>query len=252
MTSKRLKIPSAQHLARNYRATSQEIAVELVRLFENTPTFNYNAVYSAINDMLILGVPFADIRKGIVQKVKRIDVRKNFLEILSLAHKHFENESPDFVNAVSARSYPLARGMNGELLSIPFTPPMIYGVGGQLVFPWFVFWKDNPIAGEKLQLFVTIVKEILAQDPDLEDARFEIHDYSAPKSKQDRILTITNAADVPILSDKRRDEMLMEFADGFFLAQEMISGKRAERQENAEAGENQTENSDSQPDLPLW
>ena len=225
MSSKTLKVPSAQHLGRNWREDPNRIAKLLVNLFENSPTFNYNPIYSAIGDMLKLGVPYEDVIRGIKQSVKREVVRNNFLEILELARSHFEGERPDFVNAVSARKYPLARTEDGELLSIPFTAPMIYGVGGKLVFPWFVFWRQNPLVGERLQLFTTIVKEILAQDPDLEDAEFQIHDFSVPKAGEGRTLNITNANDIPILPNDRRDEMLAQFAEGYFKAQKIISGK---------------------------
>ena len=245
MSSKTLRVPSAQHLGRNWRDNPKMIARVLVRLFENTPTFNYNAIFSAIEDMLMLGVPYEDVLRGIREKIKREDVRKNFLEILPLVRSHFEGEQPDFVNKVSARRYPLARAENGQLLAIPFTPPMVYGVNGRLVFPWFIFWKNNPLVGEKLQLFTTIVKEILAQDPDLEDAEFQVHDYSAPKSGEARYLSITNAADIPTLSNERRDEMLAQFAEGFFQAQSIIAGRASEKT----ATENRPESDPNQPDL---
>lgn len=47
---------------------------------------------------------------------------------------------------------------------VPFEGPMIYGVGGQLYFPWFSFWRRNPLANERLSLFVTLVEEVLLQD----------------------------------------------------------------------------------------
>ena len=230
MPSKILRVPSAQHLARNWYESPDRVAKELVRLFENSPTFNYNAVFSAIKDLLVLGVSYNDVERGIREKVAREDVRRNFLEILPLVRSHFDGVNPDFVNDVSPRRYPLAKGADGGMLSIPFSPPMVYGVGGKLVFPWISFWRNNPLRGEKLQLFVTIVKEILAQDPDLDDAELQIHDYSAPKPKLPRELNIINAADIPTLTASRRDEMLIQFADGFSLAQRMINNSEAARE----------------------
>lgn len=237
MAQKVLNVPSAQHLARNWRERPEMIANELVRLFDNTPMFNYNALVHAVRDYLVFGVPFDDVERGIREKVKRETVRNNFLEILPLLRRHFENEKPDFVNAVSPRFYPLARGADGKTLSIPFKPPMVYGVGGKLVFPWFIFWRKNPLKGEKFSLFVSVVKEILAQDPDLEDAEFQILDFSSVKPDQPRILRSINANDVPEISVSRRNEMLEQFSQGFFLAQERI----AERQEKKERAKREQE-----------
>lgn len=226
MRLKQLKVPSAQHCARNYNDDPQRIAKDLVALVKGGPTFSYSPIYSAIVDMLVLDVPFEDVKRGIDEKIKREGLRSNFLSILELAHDYFQNEKPDFVNRVSERRYPLARSPNGELLSIPFTPPMVYGVGGRLIFPWFIFWRSNPLRNEKLILFASIVKEILSQDPDLEDAEFEIHDYSAPDSKSQRRIQIIKAADLPNLSKLKRDEMLSNFAKGYFLAQQQLSSQR--------------------------
>lgn len=247
MTGKILKVFSPQHLARNWAEDSDQIAKALVRLFDNSPTFNYNAVFSAIRDLLVLGVPFEDIKRGIKEKIGREQVRDNYLEILELVRTHFDGEVPDFVNSVSPRHYPLARSENGKLLSIPFTAPMVYGIGGRLVFPWFLFWKSNPLVGEKLALFTTIVKDILSQDPDLEDAKFIIHDYSAKKKNESRSLEIIDANDIPVLSNTRRDEMLVQYADGFHKAQSIIAARQTQR----DGEERRREADPRQPDLFL-
>ena len=66
------------------------------------------------------------------------------------------------------RHYPVGRG-----LMVPFEPPLVYGIGGQLYFPWFSFWRRNPLSDERLSLFVTLVDEVLLQDPDLDTARLQ-------------------------------------------------------------------------------
>jgi hypothetical protein len=105
---------------------------------------------------------------------------------------------------------------------VPFEPPIIYGSVGGAIFPWFSFWKSNPLAGDRLSLFVTLVKEVLADDPDLEEADFQILDFSAPKGSSQRELKVTHASDVPILSDARKTEMLEIFAEGYFAAEEEL------------------------------
>lgn len=215
-----LRIPSVQHLARNWRSDPATIARALVRLVLNPPRFNYNPLYAAVRDMLVLGVPYDDVVKGI-KKIKREKVRENLLSVLPLIRDHFSGVSPDFYQTVDKRFYPVGRG-----LMVPFEPPMIYGVGGQLYFPWFSFWRQNPLAKERLSLFVTLVDEILLQDPDLENARFEILDFSCPAPKKPRTLSVIDARDIPRLSAARKLVMLESFAEGYFRALEELAGAR--------------------------
>lgn len=215
-----LRIPSLQHLARNWRSEPAIIARALVRLVEDPPRFNYNPLYGAVRDMLVLGVPYDDVVKGI-KKIKREAVRNNLLSVLPLIRDHFAGVSPDFYQTIEKRYYPIGRG-----LMVPFEPPMIYGIGGQLYFPWFSFWRQNPLAKERLSLFVTLVDEIIMQDPDLETARFEILDFSALAPKQPRTLRVIDAREIPRVDDKRKSEMLECFAEGYYRALDELAGSR--------------------------
>jgi len=167
--------------------------------------------------MLLLGVPKEQIEFAIRTKVKRETVRGYYLELLPLIAEHFLDESPKYVMSVDRRYYAAGRG-----LMVPFDPPIIYGGTSGLIFPWFSFWKSNPLSGDRLSLFVTMVKEILAEDPDLEAADFQILDFSAPKGSGERQLEIIHASDVPLLSDARKTEMLEIFAEGYFAAAEEL------------------------------
>jgi hypothetical protein len=172
-----LRVPSLQHLARNWRNSSAFIARLLVGLVMNPPRFSYNPLYDAARDLLVLGVPYEQIVEGIC-RIRRKTVRNNLLGVLPLIRDHFADVSPDFFQTIDRRYYPVGRG-----LMVPFEPPMIYGVGGQLYFPWFSFWRQNPLANERLSLFVTLVDEVLMQDPDLDTARFEILDFSSQECR---------------------------------------------------------------------
>jgi hypothetical protein len=207
-----LRVPSIQHLARNRRSDPARIARILVRLVMNPPRFNYNPLYGAVRDMLVLGVSYDQVVEGI-RRIKRESVRKNLLEVLPLIRDHFAGVAPDFYQTIDKRFYPVGRG-----LMVPFEPPMIYGVGGQLYFPWFSFWRQNPLANERLSLFVTLVDEVLMQDPDLEAARFEILDFSCAAPKQPRTLRIIDAGEIPRIDAARKAEMLDAFAEGYFRA----------------------------------
>lgn len=234
-----LHVPSVQHLARNWRNDPALIARILVRLALNPPHFNYNPLYSAVRDLLVLGVPYEQIVEGI-RRIKRESVRNNLLSVLPLIRDHFAGVSPDFYQTIDKRYYPVGRG-----LMVPFEPPMIYGVGGQLYFPWFSFWRQNPLASERLSLFVTMVDELLMDDPDLETARFEILDFSCPAPKQPRILRVIDARDIPRIEEARKKEMLEAFADGYFRAVAALAGEPPRLAE--EAGE---EAPKADPDQP--
>ena len=155
-----LRVPSLQHLSRNWHSDPQVIKRRLVALAQNAPTFNYDPLYSAVRDLLILRVSYEQVVEGVRRGVKRADVRENFLGVLPLIRVHFDGVAPTYVQAVDRRFYAVGRD-----LLVPFDPPMIYGVGGQLCFPWFSFWRSNPIASERLSLFVTMVEEMLLQTP---------------------------------------------------------------------------------------
>lgn len=219
----RLKVPSLQHLARNYADNSSEICRKLVQLVRGSPNFNYNPLFSAVRDLLLLKMNYEQVEEGIRRYIRREDIRENFLEVLPLLHKHFRDVSPDFVNSISTRNYAV-----GPRLLVPFTPPIMYGVGGQLYFPWFSFWRSNPLGKENLSLFVTAVFELLEQDPDLENARFQILDFSAAPTIKQRTLKILEANDIPRLSDDRKKEMLEVFADGYAMAKTVLAQEEAE------------------------
>lgn len=208
----KLRVPSVQHLARNWRREPVAIARLLLRLALSPPRFSYNPLYLAVRDLLVLGVPYEQVVEGI-RRIKRESVRSNLLGVLPLIRDHFAGISPDFYQTVDKRYYPVGRG-----LMVPFEPPMIYGVGGQLYFPWFSFWRQNPLADKRLSLFVTLVDEVLMQDPDLETVRFEILDFSCPGPKAPRTLMVIDARDIPRVDESRKNAMLEAFAEGYFRA----------------------------------
>lgn len=239
----KLRVPSLQHLARNWREDPVIIKKVLVRLAQNSPNFNYNPLFTAVRDILLFNVPFEQVAEGIRRGVSREDLQKNYLEVLPLIRDHFDGVTPDFVQAVDRRYFPVARG-----LLVPFDPPLIYGVGGRLHFPWFSFWRSNPLADRHLRLFVSMVYEVLLQDPDLEDAKFEILDFSAPVPKGPRQLQVLDAREIPRVSSEELREMLSLFAEGYFLAEKELS---ASVQKPSEAKDQKGDEDGDQPQLPF-
>jgi hypothetical protein len=215
-----LKVPSLQHLARNWRDNPLRVQRVLVRLAQHPPRFNYNALFNAVRDLLVLHVPYEQIEEGIRRGEKRPTVRENLLQVLPLIRDHFAGLAPDFVQSVERRYYPVARS-----LMVPFEPPLVYGIGGKLYFPWLSFWRRNPLALERLSLFVTLVDELLLQDPDLEAARFEILDFSVPELGIERKLNVTDARNIPRVDELRKTNMLQIFAEGYFAAQAELAAR---------------------------
>jgi len=206
----KLRIPSVQHLARHWYDSPKKIEDEFVKMAMNPPTFNYNALNDIARDILLFNIPEDQIIKGIKEKEKRNRVQKILLEIIPLLHEYFSGIQPDFVSDVAPSFYPIGRN-----LRIPFKSVFLYGIGGRIFLPWFIFWKHNPLNDRQLSLFITLAKEVLRQDPELEEARFEIIDFSAVKPKEGRQLRVTNAADIPTFNPKETSEMLAIFVEGF-------------------------------------
>lgn len=241
----KLKVPSLQHLARNWKADSGAISKDLVRLVRNPPIFNYKAVFSATFDLLLFKQPLSEVEKGIARAEKREGVRSNFLEIVPLISDHFTDVRPDFVNPVSTRLYAI-----GPDLLVPFTPPLVYGVGGQLYFPWFSFWRNNPIRDTNLRLFVTLVDEVLKDDPDLESAVFQILDFSCPEPGQPRTLSVVNAEDIDPLPHEEKVAMLEVFADGYGKAKAILEEEPTRAPKGGDE-EDDRYSDDLQQDLPF-
>lgn len=210
----KLKVPSIQHLARNWNPKPTVIGRRLVQLALSPPTFNYEALYSAVRDLLLFEQPYEQVVEGIRRGVRRPAVRDMLLDVLPLLWDHFHRVKPDYYQSVARRYYSAARG-----LMVPFDPPLIYGVDGQIWFPWFSFWRRNPLENQRLSLFVTIVEQILLQDPDLENAKFQILDFSASGPKLPRQLKIIEANVIRRLSNDEVTKMLSVFAEGYRIAQ---------------------------------
>lgn len=226
----KLRVPSLQHMARNWCETPKLVQKKLVQLAQHPPTWGYQALFGAVYDMLVLAVPYDQIVEGIRQKVSRENVRENLLQVLPLIQDHFDKLHPDRVLTVSRTSFSAGKG-----LRIPFEPPLIYIINGEVFLPWFSFWRSNPLSGKKLSLFVTIVDEIQRQNPDLEGARLQILDFSRPSPKEERALRVIDAADVERLPMEEVTAMLEIFAEGYFAAlAELEADAKAEAERPAE------------------
>lgn len=219
MATKALKIPSLQHLARLWHPDPERVRKTLVALARNSPTFSYQLIYELVHDLVHSKIPYPQIEDAVRQRVKRQQIRENFLELLPLINSYFSGINADFVHQVTRRFYPLGRD-----LAIPFAPSFVYGSQGVLHLPWLSLWKANPLDAERLSLFMSVVDDVLAQDPDLESAEFKLLDFSAPDSKSPRRITVLASPDIPRIDQARLKEMLDVFVAGFRLAQSDLVG----------------------------
>lgn len=216
----KLKVPSVQHLARNWRPTPAGVKKKLITLAKHPPQFTYEPLFGAVRDMLVLGVPYEQVVEGIRRAEKRAWVRENLLEVLPLLRSNYSTIEPDGPpNRVARRYYPLARD-----IMIPFEAPLEYSIGGQKYFPWFSFWRSNPLADKRLSLFVTLVEEVLLQDPDLDTAVLQILDFSCVEGCADRQLLVIDARAIPRLDETEKRAMLEVFADGYRAARDELAG----------------------------
>jgi hypothetical protein len=204
---KKIKLPSLQHVARQWAPTSLQTAKNLELLALSAPPFSYDRLYS-----LVRGLAMNDSLQQTVTAVERAKLhpsaRSNYLEILPLADHYFREQKPDFVIDVAPRQFPV-----GKDLHVPFKPPLIFYKDNKPVLPWFVFWRSQPLAGENLRLFVTLVREMMRQDPDLEEAEFPIIDFSSPQKGAPRGLTSIDSRNVVLFEStelKNRLEILIE------------------------------------------
>jgi hypothetical protein len=227
----KLKVPSAQHLARNWKSEPSQICSDLVKLVRYPPRISYSPLFPLIGDILQFGTPKDDIERGIRMKAYREDIQENYLEILSLIYKKLDISYIQHTYLVQERYYPIGRG-----LKIPFRPPIMHTSNDNLYLPWFSFWKSNPLADRQLALFVSIVRDVMANDPDFEDAGFQILDFSAPIKGGPRKLAFIETESIPSLSADEMREMLDVFAEGFLMAEDALAkgSRENQRQEPSE------------------
>lgn len=215
-------------MARIWRPDAEAIRKVLVRLTTHGPTFSYAPLFEIVHEMLVFGTSY-EVYLEAVRRIKREDVRRNFLGLMPLIRDHFDGIRPSYVHKVVPRLYSLSRD-----IQIPFSPPLVYAADGDVIFPWLSFWKTSSLERELLSLFVTLVEEIIFQDSDLEDAQFQILDFSAPDSHSDRCLTLTSANKIPRVSSQRKAEMLGGFAGGYRLARSQLESTSGEEKVSIE------------------
>jgi hypothetical protein len=211
----KLRIPSPQHLARNWYADPAQVKKELLRLARNPPRKSYSPLFLAAADLM---------RKhdysAVVNGIARSKDSKMLLPLLPLIFEYAKLHQIVGVYQFEPHSYKI-----DSHLMVPFKPPITFRAGGKNILPWFSFWADQPVVGERLSLQVTILDEIERDSPHFEGVETHIVDFSAKRKSGPRVLSITEVKDIPRLSKTRMNEMLDIYVQGFRAAQTELEGE---------------------------
>ena len=236
----KVKVPTIQHAAGIWFPDPKKIAKHLLALANSAPPFSYENLYKLTYGLLSRGAPYDQIELA-AKKIRHPLARKNYLEILPLLRAFESRAAIEFVSEIAPRNYPIGRD-----LRVLVNPPLIYFSSGQSFLPWFIFWKTNRFNEVRLRLFITMIREVFAQDPDIDDASLSLVICSEPVPKKGRCLEVLDTSSIVSLSEGERNEMLAVFAKGYAMAlSAQAEGSGAEKR----LSDGDRDSSDDQPDL---
>jgi hypothetical protein len=227
--TKKFSPPAIQHLARSMQDTPEAVAKSLISAYLSHPPFSYRLMGELIRQAMRGGTfSKSQFDAAVIAHQKNEKYQKIFLELTPLIHAYFSKLTPKFILPVPSQKYRVNQ------LEIPFKPPFAFEADGQIVIPWFIFWKTNPLTGKQYSLLATLLSELLSQDPDYRDAKIIIYDFSAASDGEERTLKVIDTADIPKMSPRERDAALTIFLDGYELALAQIASmpKREETSSN--------------------
>ncbi len=216
--AKKFSPPALQHLARSMQDTPEAVAKSLINAYLATPPFSYRFLGELIRQAM-RGGNFSASQFDAAVRAKRMDERyqKIFLELTPLIHSHFGRLTAKFILPMPAQKYRVNQ------LEIPFRPPFVFGINDEMIIPWFIFWKTNPLTDKQYRLLATLLSELLSQDPDYRDAKILIYDFSAEIEGGERTLKIIDVASISKMSAEERDSALEIFIAGYELALAQIA-----------------------------
>jgi len=202
-------------------------------LLNGAPNFSYQPLYKIMKGLLGSSWSEQELMLAVLRCGLRPDVKEKYTELVPLIVEYFSDKKISYAMEILPRFYAVDRD-----ILVPFSPPLIYADENGLCLPYFIFWKKNALKGERLALFSSIVREILDEDPDLCDARFEVIDMSAEvdpdTNENERSLKIIPECDIAKISSARRQKMLSTFAEGFRRARQVAEGMPTKRRSDSD------------------
>jgi hypothetical protein len=220
----RVRVPTIQHAAGIWDPDPSRIAKKLLHLANKSPPFSYANLYKLAFDLMSRGVPYGQVLAA-ASGMRLPLARKNYLEILPLLRDYAISAGNVVVNNIVPRPYAIGRD-----LRILVNPPFMYFRDEAAHLPWFVFWKTNLFDERRLRLFITMLREVFKQDPDIDDASIHLVVCSARPLDGKRALQILDTSEIASFGRSERDEMLGIFAAGYAQAvQAQAEGRGAVR-----------------------
>lgn len=219
---KSINPPALQHLARVTKPTAAEVKKALIDGFLKRAQFSYSLLSDLVRTSMTAassGITLSEsaLTAAIKKRQPNAKYQKILLEVVPLLHSYFSTIAPKYILDVDARKYLI------NDLAIPFKPPFAFESQQQIIIPWFIFWKSNPLTRTQISLLATLIFEIIAEDPDFKDAKVLIFDFSEKAPGIGRSLIVTDAATIDRLSDQDRDNLLETFMEGFLAAKDEIA-----------------------------
>lgn len=236
----KVKVPTIQHAAGIWFPDPRKIAKHLLALANGAPPFSYENLYKLTHDLLSQRIPYEQVVLA-AQRMRHPLARRNYLEILPLLREFESRVAIEFVSEVVPRNYPIGRD-----LRVLVNPPLIYFSGGQSFLPWFIFWKTNRFDQIRLRLFITMIREVFAQDPDIDDASLSLIICSESSIKEGRTLEVLDTSSIVSLSEGERNKMLAIFAEGYAMA---VSAQAQDHGTGKGLDSSDRDPLDDQPDL---
>jgi hypothetical protein len=225
-------VPSLQQVIKNLYDKPGLVQRELVRTAIYPPRISYRMLHKATQDRVCLNESLEQIEAGIRKVEKRKNHADNLIAILRLIDSHFDTIHPDFPPIeVECRYYRIAPD-----IIIPFQPPICYGIGGQLYLPYFNFWRNNPLKGKRLSVFMTIIDAIREQEPDLETAIMPILNFGIPQGEKQRKLVVIDDREIVRVTPTEIQRWLQVFAEGYRGARDELSRTQPERRKDRDEG----------------
>lgn len=227
--AKKLTPPAVHNMVRSAFDTPEEVSKALIKSYLSHPPFSYRLLGDIIRLALKgnkLSKPALD--SAVLAHQKNPDYQKIFLEITPLIFEHFSSISPKFILDVEPRKYKINR------IEIPFKPPFAFGVGDEIIIPWFIFWKNNPLTSKQLSLLATIISDLMSQDPDYRDAKIQIYDFGVGEDGETRTLQITDLATIKKLGSQELEDALLAFLNGYEMAEARIKSLQVVKESRKE------------------
>jgi hypothetical protein len=215
--ARRLSPPALQHVARTAEGTPQKVAKALLKEFSGRAPFRYSLMDELAKVAMKGRFTLEQFREAVRKRQRNPKYQGIFLELVPLVHKYFSQLSPKYLLQID----PLFYRINN--LSIPFKPPFAFEMNDELIIPFLLFWKINPLTEHQYSLLATMIADLLSQHPDYRGARVLVLTFSAPTKDDKREIKIIDLATITRLTQSELDSALGTWFEGFQLAKAQIA-----------------------------